>query len=190
MRSILVLVICMALVLTGCSATSPEVTPSPQVPTAATVTSAATAAAETPQTTAYPAPSGGYPDPAASGNVYPEPAASTNGYPAPVLKEGPEFTFVEPVKASDAQVKGTGGPKVPLRLVDITAGGATLAETVVGADGNFTFEVGGKLVSGNRLGLMLGDTTGTGLKPEDFISGPGYQDMPFMGVIFDNTPIE
>jgi len=114
------------------------------------------------------------------------------GYPAPQekLPQGPKFTLKIPVKASDAQVTGSGMAGVPLKLVDMTSNGDTLATTTIGGDGSFTFDVGGKLTAGNRIGLVLGETAGTKFDRNDFIRGPGYMDTAFIGIVFASTEVE
>jgi hypothetical protein len=87
-------------------------------------------------------------------------------------------------------VTGTGPAGVPIKLLDYTDGGATLAATTIGGDGKFTFDVAGKLKAKNKIVLKLGDLAGTNLKPENFISGPGYDDLAFIGVTFDSAEIQ
>ncbi len=130
----------------------------------------------------------GYPAPADEG--YPAPQTN-NGYPEPRsdIPEGPEFSMVEPVRASDTLVTGTGAPGVPIKLVDVTQSGLTLAETTINDDGSYTFDVAGKLVPQNRISLILGDTEGTSFNRDEFLRGPGYQDNPFIGVMFATTII-
>lgn len=161
------------LVLVGCDTTAPAsvATPAPGA------TSPASAAPQG----GYPAPQGAYPAPALQG----DPA-----YPAPVLREGPKFTIKAPVRAADSQVSGTGPAGVPIRLVNITQSGAGISQTIIKEDGTFAFDVAGKLTSGERIALMLGDLQGTNLSQNDFTSGPGYQDFPMIGVLFDTTLIE
>jgi hypothetical protein len=165
--------------LTGCDTLSSTAPTSPLA--AATSQSTDTAqVATTPN--AYPAPQGAYPAPQGT--------AAAGTYPAPTLKQGPKFTLNEPIKASDSQVSGTGQSGVTIKLIDITSGGQNLGETTVGADGNYTFDVAGKLKSGNWLAVQLGSSQSAGINPEDFISGPGYQDTPFVGVVFVSAHVQ
>lgn len=134
----------------------------------------------TPDAASYPAPNAAYPNPTAP-LVYPGPAP---------VSQGPKFTINKPVKASDIQVTGTGPAGVPIRLIDVTQSGKVIAITTIRDDGSFSFDVAGKLVAGHRVALVLGDTTGTSFNPSDFISGPGYQDFPLIGILFDSAYIE
>jgi hypothetical protein len=170
-----VTLVLVALLLAGCGDEVPAV-PSPQPQSGGATVAAGTA-------------TGAYPVPEAA---YPEPAPAVNGYPAPspTLPQGPQFTLNTPVKAADAQVSGTGPAGVPIRLIDISVGGETIAENTIAADGTFKFDVSGKLVTGNSIALKLGSTEGTGLDPNSFLSGPGYQDLPFVGTIFASTVVE
>jgi len=155
-------------------------------------TAPTTLAAATPQSTniaqvattpdAYPAPQGAYPAPQGT--------AIAGAYPAPAAKQGPKFTLNEPIKVSDSQVSGTGLSGVTIKLIDVTNGGQNLGETTVGADGSYKFDVAGKLKAGNWLAVQLGSSQSAGINPEDFISGPGYQDTPFVGVIFVSAHVQ
>lgn len=128
-----------------------------------------------------------YPEPA-----YPEPAVLTDSYPAPtaVLPQGPEFTINTPVVASDTAVTGTGAAGVPIRLINLTAGGETIGEATVDADDSFTIDVRGEMQAGDRIGLMLGTIEGTNLNREDFLRGPGYVDIPLVGIVFVTALVE
>lgn len=167
--------------LTACSeAPAPANTPGPDASPAATPSPDSSAPVPT-----YPEPA--YPEPA-----YPEPAAITSGYPAPteIPPQGPEFNINTPVNASDIQVTGTGPADVPVRLIDLTKGGEILGETTINSDNTFTFDVGEEMQAGDRIGLILGTVEGTAFTREDFLRGPGYVDMPFVGVVFDMTIVE
>jgi hypothetical protein len=164
--------------LSGCGEEVPVV-PTPQSPASDTTSSVTTPVVGT-ATSGYPAPAEAYPAPAAGG--YPAPAST--------LQPGPDFTLNTPVKSADAEVSGSGPPGVPIKLIDISSGGETIAENTIGSDGTFKFDVSGKLVAGNSIALKLGSVEGTGLDPNRFLSGPGYSDMPFVGTIFDSTIVE
>ncbi|HEU5102935.1 MAG TPA: Ig-like domain-containing protein [Roseiflexaceae bacterium] len=132
-------------------------------------------------TGAYPAPEGAYPAPATP--------QTADGYPAPA-EQGPEFTFNLPVRASDAQVTGKGPAGVPIKLVNVARSGEVIGETTIGSDGAFSVSLPSKLTAGDRVALMLGNTAGTNIDPNDFISGPGYQDYPLIGILLASTVVE
>lgn len=113
-------------------------------------------------------------------------------YPAPLpqLPQGPPFTIDSPVTAAEGVVSGSGPAGVPIRIVNITRGAEDIATTTIGADGRFRATVAGRVSPGDRIGIMLGDVRGTQFKREDFLSGPGYQDIPFIGVIFASILVE
>jgi hypothetical protein len=167
------------LFLAACGEEVP-VAPTSQPSVSGTTSSVTTPVAGT-ATSAYPVPAEAYPGPAAAGG-YPA--------PAPTLQPGPDFTLNTPVKAADAEVSGSGPPGVPIKLIDISNSGETIAENTIGSDGTFKFDVSGKLVAGNSIALKLGSVEGTGLDPNSFLSGPGYSDMPFVGTIFDSTVVQ
>jgi len=131
---------------------------------------------------AYPAPQGAYP--------VPQGTAVAGAYPAPTLKRGPKFTIDEPIKVADRQISGTGLSGVTIKLIDVTSSGQNLGETTVGSDGIYKFDVAGKLKMGNWLAVQLGSSQSAGINPDDFISGPGYQDTPFVGVIFVSAHVQ
>lgn len=121
----------------------------------------------------------GYPAPA-----YPVPDEVT-GYPEPslALPQGPEFTITGPLRTSDTQIQGTGPSNVPVRIVNITQNTDVLAEVTISDDGTFEVPIAGIQV-GDVIGLMIGDLQDTRLSPNDFLSGPGYQDLPMIGIVF------
>jgi hypothetical protein len=167
------------LLLAGCD-TLPATAP-PSLPAATPQSTNTTQVAST--SDAYPAPEGAYPAP-------PQSAASASAYPAPTLKQGPKFTITEPIKVSDSQVAGTGMSGVTIKLIDITSGGQNLSETTIGADGSYTFDVAGKLKAGDWLAIQLGSSQSSGVNPQDFLSGPNYQDVPFVGIIFASAHVQ
>jgi len=70
--------------------------------------------------------------------VQPLPTLSAS-YPAPESGNQPQpmFYIAEPVRVSDGQIRGGGPPRVPIRVINLSRGNALIAETVVGADGQF-----------------------------------------------------
>jgi len=103
------------------------------------------------------------------------------------LPQGPLFTISLPLKAGDLVAQGTGEAGVPLRVVNVTQMASTLGQGTIGPDGKFEIRLAQPLVQGDRIGLMIGDLTGTRFQPTDFLSGPGYWDMPYIGVVFTST---
>jgi len=144
----------------------------------------------------------GYPIPETPGDVesgYPsntEPEDVESGYPSsaePVQMDytpGPEFDIDDPVSSNDEVVTGTGPTGVPINLVDASEVGRLLAETVIDADGTFTFELDEPLEQGNMIGIMLGDLTGTDLNENDFIYSDTYYSRPLIGILFDMVLVE
>lgn len=163
----LIIVGLVMLMLVGCGG-QPVVPPTP--------------AADTPVTV-----SDGYPSPS-----YPAPIPlSPEGYPLPDLElpEGPAFTLTTPIRASSGTVSGTGQAGVPIRVVNITQDTAVIATTTIAPDGTFTVAVS-EMAAGDRIGLMLGDVAGTGFEANNFLRGPGYQDLPMIGIVFTTDLVE
>jgi len=94
------------------------------------------------------------------------------------------------VRASDAQVTGKGPAGVPVKLVNVARSAEVIGETTISNDGVFSVNVASKLIAGDRIALMLGNTAGTKFNPNDFISGPGYEDYPLVGVLFVSTVVQ
>ena len=179
MRRFLLLVL-LGILLVACDQTS---TPKPVAtqPAPGGVTQQPTSGATA--TGAYPAPTSAYPAPSAAQGV--------DGYPPPSpLTQGPQFTLNTPVRVADAQVTGKGPAGVPVKLVNVARSGDLIGETTIGNDGAFTVKVSAKLIAGDRIALMLGNTAGTKFNPNDFITGPGYEDRPLVGVMFASTVIQ
>lgn len=176
-----VILVLLGLLLVACDQTStsrPTATGQPQA--GATVTGATVTGATA--TGAYPAPESGYPAPPA--------VVDSNGYPAPTLPQGPAFTFTLPIKASDTEVTGKGPAGVPIKLVNVARSAEMIGETTIDASGAFKISVPAKLIAGDRIALMLGNTAGTKFNANDFLSGPGYQDYPLVGILFTSTVVE
>lgn len=114
----------------------------------------------------------------------------SNPVEATQLPMGPAFAFIEPVKAGDTAIAGTGGANVPIRIISISDAGEVVASGQVGADGKFSFSPNIQLTKGTRLGIILGEVAGTGFKTEDFIRGPNYSDLPYVGIVFAQTLVQ
>lgn len=152
----------------------------------------------TPLPAGYPAPAAapaapaGYPAPASQA----QPQGANNapaGYPPPptelAIPEGPAFAIDQPIKASQTTITGSGPANVPIRLVNVTRSAEEIGRTVIGADGKFSLAVS-NLPAGERVGIMIGDLAGTGFDRINFLSGPGYEDIPQMGIFFAQASIE
>ncbi|MBA3469593.1 MAG: hypothetical protein H0T53_08110 [Herpetosiphonaceae bacterium] len=114
--------------------------------------------------------------------------AVEGGYPPPQATltsiEGPTFTLQTPITASSTEVCGTGGPDVPIKLVNISRNADLLGQTVVDSQGSFCIPVQQPLPAGDSVGIMLGDITGTSFTAEQFLRSSTYIDMPQIGTIF------
>ncbi len=112
----------------------------------------------------------------------PEPSTSS-------LPIGPRFTLDRPLRAGSTVVTGEGPPGVPIKIVNITRVGRELGTGVIGPNGHFTVVVS-PLPAGEHIGIMLGNVAGTEFKPEDFLQGEGYVDIPMIGILFDTAMVE
>ena len=134
---------------------------------------------------------GAYPAPDTSAYPAPSVVQTVDGYPPPSpLKQGPPFTLNTPVHTTDTQVTGKGPAGVPVKLVNVARSAEVIGETTIGNDGVFSVNIPSKLIAGDRIALMLGNTAGTKFNPNDFISGPGYEDRPLVGIMFASTVVQ
>jgi hypothetical protein len=76
-----------------------------------------------------------------------------------------------------------------VRVVNMTRNAEELGRGVIGPDGSFSIAVS-SLPAGDRVGLMIGDLTGTDLDPLQFLRGPGYEDIPQLGTFFAQALVE
>ena len=102
------------------------------------------------------------------------------------------FKLDKPIVSGATQVTGTGVPSVPILLANVTAMGEVLGSTTVKEDGSFIFDVPA-LTGGERLGLMIGDLTGTKWRIEDFYD-PGFNgdeasNVPMVGYYWDTAMV-
>jgi len=98
-----------------------------------------------------------------------------------------------PIHAGTTRVTGSGPKGIPVVLIDITSGGAWLASDVINEDGKFEFRLTKPLEARHRIGVALGDLSGTGMQVEDF-SHEGYNgdeplNIPQVGFFFDTYVI-
>ena len=120
------------------------------------------------------------------------------GYPAPTDRPptpigAVPFVLTRPIVEGAVTVTGQGRPGVPIALHDVTFMGAPIAVTTVADDGTFSFTVPA-LERNHRLGVTIGDLTGTDWTPEEFLQdaywGPGAQQLPQVGFYLDTELVK
>lgn len=169
--------ICLLVVLASCSSTSEP----PAAPTA--TQGATTAPAANGEQPGYPAPAVAYPAPTTESiakvpdGAYPP--------PAPTMPQGPKFTINTPLKAGATEVTGSGPAGLTIRVIDITMSGAELSTVTIAQDGTFTAKLTSALVAQNRIGLTLGE----GGDRTKYVSGPGYEDLFMIGIVFTSERV-
>jgi hypothetical protein len=86
-------------------------------------------------------------------------------------------------------VTGQGPAGVPIILQDITFAGRTLASGVIEQDGRFELTLGEPLETRHRIGITLGDLSGTQWTLQDFSDERFYGDdalsVPQVGFFYD-----
>jgi hypothetical protein len=131
---------------------------------------------------------GGYPAPTVAVDVAP------SGYPAqtsvpPTPLGAVPFVITRPLIEGMTAVTGTGRAGVPLLLQDVSFMGAPIAETTVDSEGQFSFNLAAPLERNHRVGITIGDLSGTNWNIEELLSpaywGPGAQQLPQVTFYWD-----
>jgi hypothetical protein len=95
-----------------------------------------------------------------------------------------------PVVEGATEVTGTGPASLPILLQDVTFMGGKLADAVISPDGTFVFKVA-PLEKNHRIGVAVGDLTGTSWRAEDFDNslywGPESMMVPQVNFYYDTS---
>ena len=120
-------------------------------------------------------------------------APPTGGYPAPDATRDPSivpFVLDRPLVAGSTEVTGAGPAGVPIVLHDVTFMGEELGTTVVGLNNRFSIVVQ-PLEAAHRVGVAIGDLTGTEWTSENFegsrFDGPQPMMVPQAGIYLDSV---
>ncbi len=107
--------------------------------------------------------------------------------------DGVRFQIDQPVKAGSTTVTGRGPAGVPITIVSVTTMGNELGSGVIGADGRFSIPVA-PLSSSVRIGISIGDLTGTKFEGKDFnadvYKGDGALMVPLVGYFLDTAMVQ
>jgi hypothetical protein len=121
------------------------------------------------------------------------PLATPGGSPlegqSPVSTPLPAIVFNEPIRAGDTQVSGSGPPSLPIRLYDVGLTGDELGSGVIGKDGTFKVKLASPLRAGQRVGLALGDMTGTDFS-YDALKEQAIINLPVIGLLFADVEVQ
>lgn len=141
----------------------------------------------------------GYPPPMVDATLsYPAPAES--GYPAPqaalpsvnTKMEIVPFRIQKPIDSGATEVRGTGPKGISIILSDVTMADSFLAKTTIQANGEFVFVVPA-LEAGHRIGIKLGDLSGTEWANEPFDNEGFFGDeaklIPEMAFYYDTAMV-
>ena len=152
---------------------------------------------------AYPVPSAGnlpYPVANQPRFTYPAPSeANTNPYPQPTIPtpvpvEEKPFLLDKPIVANASTVTGSGPAGIPILIADVTFMGEILGEGTIGQDGTFSIDLVAPATETHLIGLALGDLKGTAWEFNAFTEpgfmGPGAQQVPMVGFMYDTFLIE
>jgi hypothetical protein len=133
-----------------------------------------------------------------SGGAYPvsTPPPATQpetGYPvapSPVTPnpEAASYTFtLDSIHAGDVHVTGTGPAQLPIRIADLSQGGVQIGVGLIDNTGRFDIAINPPAIGGYRIGVLLGDLSGTKYHIEDFGRVVGSRDIPLIGLVLTST---
>jgi predicted small lipoprotein YifL len=104
------------------------------------------------------------------------------------------FRLEKPLRAGDIAVRGSGPPDVPIIIANVTLMGTPLIFGEIGPDGHFEFDLPAPLEENHRIGLALGDLTGTPWSEEMFRDPVSYGDepqtVPQVGFFYDTSLVK
>ncbi|WP_448336749.1 hypothetical protein [Chloroflexus aurantiacus] len=99
--------------------------------------------------------------------VYPVEPVPTNpavSYPGPDTSGQSQanlfFYIAEPVRVSDGQIRGGGPPQAPIRVINLSRNNAVIADTVVGADGQFVAPLR-DVAAGDSVAIIFNEQGGS-----------------------------
>lgn len=99
------------------------------------------------------------------------------------------FELDKPISGGATEVTGSGPAGIPIMIVDISMGGNVLGTGTVGSDGEFTVELSQALEARHRIGIALGNLSGTGWEvtdlQDDRYYGSEALSVPQVGFFFD-----
>jgi hypothetical protein len=121
------------------------------------------------------------------------PTPAPSSVPTPVPEEIVPFRLDKPIVEGTDRVSGTGPAGVPIVLVDVTFMGPILGSGVIKSDGTFVINVP-TLEKAHRIGLAIGDLSGTQWAAEDFRAleyrGDEPQQVPQVGFFHDTAMVQ
>lgn len=111
----------------------------------------------------------------------------------PAGDEKEAFQMDKPLVAGMKTITGRGPAEMPVLVADVTGGGEILGRATTNRRGEFEIRLNAPLEARHRVGLTLGDLTGTGKQYEDFYSEEYYGDeallVPQVGFFFDTAMV-
>lgn len=124
-----------------------------------------------------------YPPLASTLAPYPINTPGNQAYPVATAYTPKYVLTLDPIRTGDIHVTGSGPIKLPIQIVDVSRTGKVLGAGIINESGHFDIPINPVAIGGNRIGILLGDLTGTTYRQEDF-SG---RDMPLIGLILTST---
>jgi hypothetical protein len=112
--------------------------------------------------------------------------------PGPVGRDVMPFQLDKPIPVGATRVTGRGPAGVPIMLLDITFGGPLLALGEIDEKGRFELELDKPLEANHRIGLALGNLSGSDWQSTNFSSefnGDEAMSVPQVGYFFDTCMI-
>ncbi len=111
---------------------------------------------------------------------------------ATLVEEVQPFRLDKPLVAGMTRITGSGPAGIPVLIADVTMGGDILGSATIGRNGKFEIRLQTSLEAAHRIGLTIGDLTGTGKQYQDF-QQEFYGDeaflVPQVGFFFDTAMV-
>ena len=121
-------------------------------------------------------------------------AAVNSPFSPPPPTAAPEVVFDpvildEPIKVGDTSISGTGPANVPIEIYEVANTADLLGETTIGDDGAFSISFDRPLRETERIGVTLGDLTGTPFEYIEF-KQIAIRDVPTYGYILADVSVQ
>ena len=131
------------------------------------------------------------------------PEATVSPLASPLAEDSPlatpgtarePFQMDKPLVAGMKSITGSGPAGMPVLIADVTMGGEILGRATINRRGEFEVKLNAPLEARHRVGLTLGDLTGTGKQYEDFYFEEYHGDealmVPQVGFFFDTAMVK
>lgn len=119
---------------------------------------------------------------------YPSIVEEPDAYPPPSVEydESKRFTINEPLVVGEVMISGQGPANVAIKIINVSYVGEVLGFGTTDSNGNFSITSSTPFEANHIIGIQLADQN----LEDDFRDGPGYTNMPMIGLILDTAVIQ